>query len=631
MNLATMLGHSGKARKFVPLTVVLVGIVSCQDERSVTSPARPTRPAAAITVASTTNLFPIADTYIKGDAVSHAASDSLNTYTWPDNQIANAILMKFDLSSIPQGSTISSATLNLYLRSSDGSADPTYTVTVHKIVNKNPDLAQATGSTYDGVNSWTPNTCCFQNVPMAQADIDPAADTKAIDKTSGLKQWNVTSIVQAWFGNPPTNFGLLVNSDPSKLRDRWRFFWSTEAAGTNLDPFLTVVYTPPPGPPGTVTDLSVVSVTNNSATLRFTEVDDGTGQPAKYNVRYAVAPIAWGSADDVSQGTCSVPMAGTAIGAQRTCTVLGLSGSTTYDFQLVAFRGTLNVDAVFGGLSNIARGTTGSPPPPPPPPSSGVVFQSDWGTALGDSKREILDSAAPIRPWSWHADFGGGQLMSVVTGGPGGRNALKVLQRGSTYAANVQVDNVVPAATDFYVRFYMRNDDTSPVGDHVVTVDTWGYANLTYVRKSSGTADWQLFMSMYGCGSTYPINHWSPTLRLTRGAWYRFEYFVDYGDGTHIQVHARVYNDAGTQTLGHADFRQSDYGSASWNGRSDWTLASYYAAGHSFCVNPAANENTEFPLRSFGMGNNGQQGANNTGLPWYFAAVQIRMDTWPGP
>ena len=37
---------------------------------------------------------------------------------------------------------------------------------------------------------------------------------------------------------------------------------------------------------------------------------------------------------------------------------------------MVAFRGTLDVDAVFGALSNIASGTTtsGSPPPPPPPP-----------------------------------------------------------------------------------------------------------------------------------------------------------------------------------------------------------------------------------------------------------------------
>jgi polysaccharide lyase-like protein/fibronectin type III domain protein len=122
--------------------------------------------------------------------------------------------------------------------------------------------------------------------------------------------------------------------------------------------------TPPPSRPGTVTDLRVVSTTSNSATLAFTEVDDGTGRPAQYNVRYAGAPISWGSATDVAQGTCKVPMAGTAIGARRTCTVLGLSPSTTYEFQLVAYRGTLNQDAAFGELSNVVRGTTRAVSPP---------------------------------------------------------------------------------------------------------------------------------------------------------------------------------------------------------------------------------------------------------------------------
>jgi Bacterial Ig-like domain (group 2) len=38
--------------------------------------------------------------------------------------------------------------------------------------------------------------------------------------------------------------------------------------------------------------------------------------------------------------------------------VLGLTASTGYQFELVAFRGTLNVNAVFGALSNVASGTT---------------------------------------------------------------------------------------------------------------------------------------------------------------------------------------------------------------------------------------------------------------------------------
>jgi hypothetical protein len=40
---------------------------------------------------------------------------------------------------------------------------------------------------------------------------------------------------------------------------------------------------------------------------------------------------------------------------------------TSYQFQLVAFRGTLNIDAVFGAISNVATGTTTGTLPPPPP------------------------------------------------------------------------------------------------------------------------------------------------------------------------------------------------------------------------------------------------------------------------
>jgi hypothetical protein len=51
--------------------------------------------------------------------------------------------------------------------------------------------------------------------------------------------------------------------------------------------------------------------------------------------------------------------------------------------------------------------------------------------------------------------------------------------------------------------------------------------------------------------------------------------------------------------------------------------ASYYAAGHSFCVDPGW-------MNDFGLGNNGQQGASDTGQYWYFSAVEIRTDRWPG-
>jgi uncharacterized protein YjdB len=112
------------------------------------------------------------------------------------------------------------------------------------------------------------------------------------------------------------------------------------------------------GNPGQVSNLTVVGVSQSSATLSFTEVDGGNGAAANYDVRFALAPLVWGAAASVAEGTCAVPLPGTTIGATRTCTVAGLTAGKSYQFQMVGFRGTLNVDAVFGSLSNVASGTT---------------------------------------------------------------------------------------------------------------------------------------------------------------------------------------------------------------------------------------------------------------------------------
>jgi hypothetical protein len=372
--------RSSYSRALVPLfgafAMSLLLLHACRDADRPPEPSAP-RDVPAAAQSSSTVIPPTSDTYLNISAVNAATDTLLALYTWPNDTVANAIVMKFDLAGIPTGSTILSATLNLYLAGSDASTDPTYTVTVHKIVNKNPDLTRATGYTYDGVNGWTPNACCRNNVPLAQADISLPVDTKDIDKTIGFKQWDVTAIVQGWFSNPATNFGLLLNSDPSKLRDRYRYFRSNEDPVTSRRPYLTVVTeTAAPGAPGTVTDLAVQTQSTNSVTLAFTDVDDGAGHAATYDVRVARPPIAWGSATVVTQGTCSTPLAGTTIGARRSCTVEGLSSGTTYDFQLVAYRGTPNQGATYGGLSNVATGTTASGNPPP----EAVVGQ--WSAVL---------------------------------------------------------------------------------------------------------------------------------------------------------------------------------------------------------------------------------------------------------
>ena len=119
------------------------------------------------------------------------------------------------------------------------------------------------------------------------------------------------------------------------------------------------------GHPGAVSDLAVGATTEISVTLSFTQVDDGMGQPAQYEVRYAAGSMSWGSGTSAAVGTCATPLAGTGVASALSCTVLALSPSTSYNFQVVAFRGNMNANAVFGELSNVATASTLSITPNP--------------------------------------------------------------------------------------------------------------------------------------------------------------------------------------------------------------------------------------------------------------------------
>jgi hypothetical protein len=222
-----------------------------------------------------------ADTTLNVDATNYSKATTLATYTWPDRTIANAIVVKFAIPALPAGAVIQNATLQMSLVESDRSSDPTYTITAHKILNRNVVVEAATGSTYNGSSSWTASTCCYNSIPLAQSDISTPVDQQAIDKTPGVKTWTVTNVVQEWVANPSSNFGLLLNSDKSKPKDRYRYFASMENPNASLRPTLRIQYsatggpaTPPTNPPTnppptTDTTLPSVSLTGpaNGATV----------------------------------------------------------------------------------------------------------------------------------------------------------------------------------------------------------------------------------------------------------------------------------------------------------------------------------------------------------------------------
>src|SRR5436309_1845282 len=245
----------------------------------------------------------------------------------------------------------------------------------------------------------------------------------------------------------------------------------------------------------------------------------------------------------------------------------GVTGTAAVTVTNIPVASVTVTPATRDGQAGPAAVTVTGPPLPPP---GGVIFQSDWTSGTGNTSQVVTDG----NRWAHWFEFNSGGLLSVVAGGPSGyANALRVQQRGPAYSAVVTKETFVPQSTDFYLRYYMRNDDTSPVGDHIVTADIYNYSWLTYMRKSGAGAGWSFVMLLPGGG--YPLLDWGPTVTLARGAWYRFEYFVHFTDATHMQVHPRVYDAAGTLLASDADFQQQDYASAVRNGRSNWTLASY--------------------------------------------------------
>jgi uncharacterized protein YjdB len=146
--------------------------------------------------------------------------------------------------------------------------------------------------------------------------------------------------------------------------------------------------------PGMVQDLAVMDVTETTVTLRWTQVDDGEGNPASYSLRYGTPTISWGAAYPTE-----VSLEGSGVGSSLEYTWTEMDSGTDYQFQLVSYRGTLNQDAVFGNLSNKADARTATPPPEEPPaPEVGSVVVSPAEvllTAIGENQQLTVVTRDP--------------------------------------------------------------------------------------------------------------------------------------------------------------------------------------------------------------------------------------------
>jgi len=300
-------------------------------------------------------------------------------------------------------------------------------------------------------------------VPVASVTVSPASATLQIGATVQLQvsafdaNNNVLTgrVVASSSANPAiasvNSLGLVTGVSAGTTQI------TVTSEGVSAVATITVsASAPPPATsPGTVTDLKASVTGSSSVTLSFTQVNDGTGQPAKYDVRYAVAPISWGSAPSTTSGTCTPPVAGTAIGSQISCTVLGLAPATNYNFQLIAYRGTLNVDAVFGGLSNIASGTTTASGTSPAPVASVSVSPASATLQIGatvqlqvtayDANNNVLTGRV-VTSSSANPAIASVNSLGLVTAVSAGTTQITVTVEGKSAVATITVSAAAPVA-----------------------------------------------------------------------------------------------------------------------------------------------------------------------------------------
>lgn len=180
----------------------------------------PTGQGGEITITAgqlTTYLYPTDDAYVKENKPDNNYGDETSLKVWRSGNNRERVYIQFNLSSLPSGITISSATLELYRY--DGGSSTTI-------------------GTYMVSTSWDEATITWNNAPT----IDDMIDSISVDSLDGYKNWTVTSVASAaYLGSGILNMALKATSETGNYHQYFR----SKEAGTDQRPVLEIIYTSP--------------------------------------------------------------------------------------------------------------------------------------------------------------------------------------------------------------------------------------------------------------------------------------------------------------------------------------------------------------------------------------------------
>jgi hypothetical protein len=193
-------------------------------------------------------------------------------------------VLRFDLSQIPAGSTITSVSLKLYC--SAAGSGTTQTVQLKRMLaswGEGPSTAFGGGGAPSATGDATWQHRFYPSTPWPTAGGQFSSTVSASRSVTGQGSYTWTTTaqlvadVQSWVAAPATNFGWLVQGNEVTLRSVKRFDSREAAAATR--PELTVVFTPPSANPADLNNDNVV----NAADLAILLSAWGTTGPGDVN------------------------------------------------------------------------------------------------------------------------------------------------------------------------------------------------------------------------------------------------------------------------------------------------------------------------------------------------------------
>lgn len=159
-------------------------------------------------------------------------------------------LLEFIISALPGGSTLNTATLNLYYFNWRGLDPVGETVWVYKLTRTDWVELEATWNIYKTSSSWTAAGGDF--VTSA-----PSGGSTTVPADFGWMSWNVLAIVQdAYDSSNPAEFLLKQAIETGEDHKGADFYSKEYTTDPDLQPKLVIDYTPPPGWTGKISGVT---------------------------------------------------------------------------------------------------------------------------------------------------------------------------------------------------------------------------------------------------------------------------------------------------------------------------------------------------------------------------------------